>query len=402
MYEPKILSLFSGVGGFDMGLEAAGMETVFQCEHDKYAVNILEKHWPHIPRWSDVNTLTGRHILDHVPIVDVVAWGSPCQDLSSAGRRAGLTGERSSLFHQGIRIIKEIRKETNGKYPKISIWENVVGALSSNKGADFGYVLDKMAEAGALVVEWRILDAQYFGVPQRRRRVFVVAVFDPATAERCPDPLLDFPQSLPGDNKESSESIKKTAHDSGKRTEDSRIKDRSNIKTFAQIGFSQYTEGAGCLRASGGDLGGGTETLIVSKDPYSNYNSVVGPLAASDWKFPQQQQVYEGKVIIGEQIENNKAVSISGNITHPLTSSMHSSEDGYGRGTPIVAISEEKNIILRKLTPLECERLMGWPDNWTAGSSDTQRYKQCGNGVASPVAHWIGSIVVNLINGRKM
>jgi DNA (cytosine-5)-methyltransferase 1 len=194
----KVLSLFSGVGGFDMGLENAGMETVFQCEWDKHANTILHKHWPTVPKWDDVSTLTGEHILAHAPVIDVVAWGSPCQDLSVAGKRAGLEGGRSNLFHEGIRIIKELRKETNGQYPRISIWENVVGALNSNRGADFGVILDEMAEAGALVIEWAVLDAQYFGVPQRRRRVFVVAIFDPAIVNICPDPLLPISESLPG------------------------------------------------------------------------------------------------------------------------------------------------------------------------------------------------------------
>ena len=194
----KVLSLFSGVGGFDMGLENAGMETVFQCEWDKHANSILYKHWPDVPKWDDVSTLTGKHILAHAPVVDVVAWGSPCQDLSVAGKRAGLEGGRSSLFHEGIRIIKELQEETNGQYPRISIWENVVGALNSNGGADFGIILNEMAEAGAVAVEWSVLDAQYFGIPQRRRRVFVVAIFDPVLASRCPSPLLPVSESLPG------------------------------------------------------------------------------------------------------------------------------------------------------------------------------------------------------------
>ena len=194
----KVLSLFSGVGGFDMGLENALMETVFQCEWDKHANSILYKHWPEVPKWDDVSTLTGKHILAHAPVVDVVAWGSPCQDLSVAGKRAGLEGGRSGLFHEGIRIIKELQEETNGQYPRISIWENVVGALNSNGGADFGIILNEMAEAGALAIEWSVLDAQYFGVPQRRRRVFVIAIFDPVLANRCPSPLLPVSESLPG------------------------------------------------------------------------------------------------------------------------------------------------------------------------------------------------------------
>lgn len=195
----RVLSLFSGVGGFDMGLEAAGMKTVFQCEIDPHATSVLHYHWPDIPKWGDVTTLTGAYILEKTGGVDVVAWGSPCQDLSLAGKRKGLSGERSGLFHEGIRIIKELRELSNGKYPTWSIWENVYGALSSNRGADFGQVLYEMDEAGACFSEWAVLDAQYFGVPQRRRRVFITSCFDSATSERCPSPLLPVAESLRGD-----------------------------------------------------------------------------------------------------------------------------------------------------------------------------------------------------------
>lgn len=195
----RVLSLFSGVGGFDMGFEAAGFTTAFQCEIDKHARAVLDHHWPDVPKWDDVTTLTGRHILDATGGVDIVIWGSPCQDLSLAGKRAGLSGERSGLFHEGIRIIKELRELSNGKYLTWSVWENVVGALSSNRGADFGEVLHQMDEAGACFSEWTVLDAQHFGVPQRRRRVFVTSCFDPATSQRCPEPLFPVAESLSRD-----------------------------------------------------------------------------------------------------------------------------------------------------------------------------------------------------------
>jgi len=197
----KVLSLFSGVGGFDMGLEAAGYETIFQCEWDVHCTRVLNKHWPNVPKWGDVSTLTGAHVLDKAGPPDVVAWGSPCQDLSVAGKRAGLAGAKSGLFHDGIRIIKEIRELTNNVYPRFSIWENVPGALSSNGGADFGVVLDEMAQAGALELEWAVLDAQYFGVAQRRRRIFLVAVFDPADASRSRGKVLPVAEGMPRNSK---------------------------------------------------------------------------------------------------------------------------------------------------------------------------------------------------------
>ena len=283
----KVLSLFSGVGGFDMGLENAGMQTVFQCEWDKHANTILNKHWPHVPKWEDVSTLTGKHILTYAPVIDVVAWGSPCQDLSVAGKRSGLEGERSGLFHEGIRIIKELRKETNGQYPRISIWENVVGALNSNRGADFGIILNEMAEAGALAIEWSVLDAQYFGIPQRRRRVFVIAIFDPVLASRCPSPLLPVSESLPGHlakgkskgksiTSETSTSIgtngqwwdgRDTAEALTTTSNEQRMPDKQRfqavVEGYTPSSFANYTDGIGTLRSNGGDLGGGSETLLV-------------------------------------------------------------------------------------------------------------------------------------------
>ena len=286
----RVLSLFSGVGGFDMGLEAAGMTTVFQCELDKNCRQTLDHHWADVPKWDDVSTLTGRYILDHCDGVDVVAWGSPCQDLSVAGKRAGLTGERSGLFHQGIRIIKELRELSNGKYPTWSIWENVAGALSSNNGADFGEVLYEMDEAGACFSEWSMLDAQYFGVPQRRRRVFVISCFDSAIASRCPEKILTVGESSGGNSKKGKQAgqsaTTETATSVGAGGEPFRMrafgdytdddtasalkmrdyKDATDLiveEPFTASSHAGYTAGVGTLRANGGDLGGGSETLLA-------------------------------------------------------------------------------------------------------------------------------------------
>lgn len=288
----RVLSLFSGVGGFDKGLEAAGMTTVFQCELDKNCRQTLDHHWASVPKWDDVSTLTGRYILDHCDGVDVVAWGSPCQDLSVAGKRAGLTGERSGLFHQGIRIIKELRELSNGKYPTWSIWENVAGALSSNNGADFGEVLYEMDEAGACFSEWSMLDAQYFGIPQRRRRVFILSCFDPSIAARCPEQILTVEQGSRGDSakgKQAGQNLTaEIATSVGAGSEPFRMrgfgdyadddtasalkmrdyKDATDliVEPFTASSHAGYTAGVGTLRAHGGDLGGGSETLVVEDD----------------------------------------------------------------------------------------------------------------------------------------
>ena len=505
----KVLSLFSGVGGFDMGLENAGMQTVFQCEWDKHANTILNKHWPHVPKWEDVSTLTGKHILSKTPVIDVVAWGSPCQDLSVAGKRGGLEGERSGLFHEGIRIIKELRKETNGQYPRISIWENVVGALNSNRGADFGIIIDEMAEAGALVIEWAVLDAQYFGVPQRRRRVFVIAIFDPAIANNCPDPLLPVSESLPrhltkGKPKRQSAPSKiadslgadgqwaagtspdgdfLTTSVTSKWSKGSGGPSGSEyynmvVNGFTPSSFANYTEGVGTLRSNGGDLGGGSEPLVtepmlidgtrvndvrIYEPPVQTLKERMGtggnnvPMLAFDTQFGSNANVTEnvaptlkssqappsvaypiqdGRDIekhqnglgVGDEhspaytIDQTGAQAVAYPIHPQATSSAGNSrtnKDGRGNGLgigndgdpstsvvggtpPMVGQLEEPTMAVRRLTPLECERLMGWPDDHTkykadgTEQTDGHRYKQCGNGVASPVAQWIGKQLIRL------
>jgi len=361
----KVLSLFSGVGGFDMGLENAGMQTVFQCEWDKHANSILHKHWPQVPKWEDVSTLTGKHILTHAPVIDVVAWGSPCQDLSVAGKRGGLEGERSGLFHEGIRIIKELRKETNGQYPRISIWENVVGALNSNRGADFGIILDEMAEAGAMVIEWAVLDAQYFGVPQRRRRVFVIAIFDPAIAERCPNPLLPVAESLP----RYLAKIRETRQKFAESTSTSIECDSEQI----WIDRAAWNQGINAKYAG-----------EISNRPCVPPLTFGVPHAVLTQKDPM--------LIDGTRVDDVRVYE----------SPVQTLKERMGTGGNNVPQILESTMAVRRLTPLECERLMGWPDDHTrykadgTEQADTHRYKQCGNGVASPVAQWIGKHLLKL------
>jgi len=425
----KVLSLFSGVGGFDMGLENAGMQTVFQCEWDKHANTILNKHWPHVPKWEDVLTLTGKHILSKTPVIDVVAWGSPCQDLSVAGKRSGLEGERSGLFHEGIRIIKELRKETNGQYPRISIWENVVGALNSNRGADFGIILDEMAEAGAMVIEWAVLDAQYFGVPQRRRRVFVVAIFDPVLAERCPETLLPVAESLPRhltkskpkrksaattltegvgtdgawwDGRDTAEALTTTLNEQ-------RMPDKSRFQAIIEhapilIDRAAFNQGENALYQP-----------HISDDPISPSLVAQGPHAVAtsqpmliDGTRVNDVRIYEEPVqTLKERMGtggNNVPMlafdtqfGSNANVTENIAPTLKSSQ-----APPSVAYDAQSTMAVRRLTPLECERLMGWPDDHTrykadgTEQADTHRYKQCGNGVASPVAQWIAKHLLKL------
>ncbi len=153
-------SLFAGIGGFDLGLEKAGMDCKWQCEIDKNAIKILEKYWPEVKKYNDVRQLTNPEP------VDLICGGFPCQDLSTAGNRLGLAGQRSGLFFEMARIIDEIR-------PKWFILENVPGLLSSKNGQDMQTVLETLVKLGYCIA-YRVLDSKNFGVAQRRKRVFII------------------------------------------------------------------------------------------------------------------------------------------------------------------------------------------------------------------------------------
>lgn len=186
-------SLFDGSGGFPLGGLMCGIKPIWASEIEPFAIRVTTKRLPFMKHLGDINTIDGSKIEP----VDIITFGSPCQDVSIAGKREGLDGKRSSLFYEAIRIIKEMRRKTNGKYPRYCLWENVPGALSSNKGEDFKNVLEsicqikenvsvpkpkKWSNAGKIMgnnfsLAWRVFDARYFGVPQRRKRIYLVADF---------------------------------------------------------------------------------------------------------------------------------------------------------------------------------------------------------------------------------
>ena len=455
-------SLFAGVGGFDMGMEQAGYEPVFQVEWDKNCQKILHHHWPTVPKWGDVCDVNGADL----PPCDVLIFGSPCQDLSVAGKRAGLQdGDRSSMFFEAVRIIKEMRDATNSIYPRATIWENVPGALSSNKGADFGVVLSSMADIGAITQEYAVLDAQYFGVPQRRRRIFLVSIFDPAASERCPDPLLPLIQGSRGDFAKG----RKARKDSARLASTS--VDPSNGETIGSLSVSDLTKwqtnyqsiNAGLLQVvpfvksrraqtntddetwvegsvtptlNAFDNGGETRATVLMPVAYSiREDAKANTFSATETDtalclngLVPSTQSHHAQIFIAEPIVYdgyNQKLDDSG-IHRSLRIGRDSSdfvaqpiifENSYrdgprvgddichtlpakkglgGGNTPMLAEPVEHRLAVRRLTPLECERLMGWPDDhtrWTADGkeqADTNRYKQCGNGVASPVAKWVG------------
>jgi DNA (cytosine-5)-methyltransferase 1 len=532
-------SLFAGVGGFDMGFEQAGWDCKFQVEWDKNCQQILNKHWPDVPKWGDVSDVNGAEI----PPVDCIIFGSPCQDLSVAGKRAGLEGERSGLFHEAVRIIKEMRDATNGTFPRWTVWENVAGALSSNNGRDFGTVINEMAKAGACLQEYALLDAQHFGIPQRRRRVFLVSCFDSATSDRCPSPLLPVTESLRGDTKKSKpkgQSITSQAADSVRgdggilgseivgslNTSDAKMistqyvnENKCVVEPYVKSRRAQtstddetwvhgevnptlnsfdvgdtrattaivepvlfensYRDGArianhGVTQTLSAKMGtGGGNTPMIAVPTYSfdtqfgsnaNVTENVSPTLKASQQSPSiAYPIQDGRDM--EKHQNGFGVASDGEPSYtldqtgaqavaysvredakantfsateldhanalsalrPSPQSHHaqmfiteqvSFYDGYNQklddsgihrslrigrdSSDFIAQPAEPTMAVRRLTPLECERLMGWPDDHTrykadgVEQADTHRYKQCGNGVATPVARWVASHIAKV------
>ena len=221
-------SLFDGSGGFPLGGLISGITPVWSSEIEPFPVMVTTKRLPFMKHYGDVSTLKGSELAP----VDVITFGSPCQDMSVAGKREGLDGSRSSLFYEAVRIVKEMRCATDGKYPRYIVWENVPGAFSSNKGADFqsvleeicsvkGYEVDparpaKWPNAGEIVADdfslaWRVFDAQYWGVPQRRKRIYLVADFAGGSAGK----ILFESEGVSGYSAESFRSWQGAAADAG-------------------------------------------------------------------------------------------------------------------------------------------------------------------------------------------
>ena len=411
MNKPTVGSLFSGCGGFDLGFHAAGFDVLWQVEIDSTARDVLRRHWPDAVLHEDVRAVGGKNL----PAVDVVVGGFPCQDLSTAGRRAGFAGERSSLFFEMARVIRELR-------PAYVVWENVPGLLSSAEGRDFLAVLVELGELG-FDGGWRSLDAQFFGVPQQRRRVFGVFARGRAGAERCAEVLA--------------------LREGGTRRTPPRRKAGAGTAGTAPGGAGVAGGVAPCLRGNGVGterLGGtrGQDPLVVfgvgaageraadgaltSRNQRQDFDTenfvLIQDARSADTKAQGGLGVRVSSVSYTLDTQGAQAVCVTVPVTHTLPGQV-GSEDGTGRGTPIVfnwqsggdcrlnpsevpdALSVGQTpalyvgSLVRRLTPRECERLMGWPDDhtrWRADGreiADGPRYRMCGNGVVGTVAEWI-------------
>lgn len=404
--------------------------------------------------YGDIKTLSGSTL----PPVDVIIGGSPCQDLSVAGKRAGLAGERSNLFLEQIRIVKEMQDATDGVYPRYMVWENVPGALSSNRGEDFRQVLqeiigiqenrpiprpEKWRTSGCILgdgysVAWRILDAQFWGVPQRRRRIALVADF---RGQSAPE-ILFIRRGLQGNPAPPEKAGKAGAGtvDSGAGTAIYGM--RQNNGAGARSDGIQ-SDIASTLKADHPGLVASLDArtkigLVGEKSPTIRAEShgVPGTVLCIGTGREKQSITEESSTLMGESRGGSPVLCISGNVAdrnascngtmvaddtsytlntvdrHVLcVDCRHGTEDKTahtltsGNGGRGYSLNQQPVIHrqsgLWRLTPLECERLQGYPDGWTdigdwtddkgrtRKSSDAARYKALGNSIALPPWKWV-------------
>ena len=368
----RFISLFAGVGGFDLGMERAGHECVAQVEWDGNAAGVLKRRWPDVPLFCDVSKVSA----DDLPDADFITYGFPCQDLSVAGKREGLDGQRSGLFYEATRLIRELRARGCGL--RIAVAENVAGLFSADDGVALARCIRELLDCGACETGWRLLDSQYFGVAQRRKRVFIVSDFGGESV----DEILAVTESLSGHPAPGREAGQGTAGDAG--------------AGFTASSFGGHERGCGTLRSQGGDLGGGSETLAVAQGADVYNGELTGETAVT--------------VTSATGIANAsgpKAISWNGDVTpkasEDVSVTLRSQQGGEGVGVAHLPLT------VRRLTPVECERLQGFPDGWTSEKmevvlegnewkatgkvvkqADGPRYKAMGNAVTVNVAEWLG------------
>lgn len=415
----KLISLFDGSGGFPLVGAMCGITPIVASEIEPYSIAVTRSRFPNMIHLGDVSKVNGA---DLEP-ADIITFGSPCQDLSVAGKRAGLKHEdngdeettRSGLFMEAIRIIKEMREATDGKYPRYAVWENVPGAFSSNKGEDFRVVLEefvKVVEPSAEMppmedrkwpyadvivgdgwsIAYRTLDAQYWGVPQRRRRIYLVADF---SGERAPKILFEREglRGYPPQSGSPWQGITRNAEESSG-TADSEgisvttssylLKIRGGVEVdshgtpHAVSYLASGKDTTGCLMASGYDKLGGQEmfsgdyTVIEERAKpsaqYWNGDTVAGTLTANNAGGSQRMPDKENfncviqEEVVGVMATGQASAEITDGKIRPCITSLAGTG---GNNTPRVGCKEEeKAYIVRRLTPTECARLQGFPDWW--------------------------------------
>ena len=356
------LDLFSGIGGFALGIQQAGIkfDKHYFSEIDKYATQIYKRHFPDAVKLGDIKGIKPEALGE----IDLVTFGFPCQDLSIAGKRKGLRGARGGLFFEAMRIIKELR-------PPVFIFENVKGLLTSNEGKDFEVVLREIADIGLYECEWQLVNTSWV-LPQNRERVYFIGHFGKGSGQKV-FPIGEGNKVFNQKSKHENicPSITSRYYKRGKTDPYIKILDGYNQNFTDKFGaVRQNMQDGGSLIFLGGIMGDKNKKWLEDgKDKSRN--------------FPQGQRVYSPK----------------GN-----SAQLTSQGGGWGAKTGLYAISPcirsehhntadvhfiKENMKIRRLTPTECCRLQGFPDDWCNDISDTQKYKALGNAVSVPIVKMI-------------
>lgn len=298
----KLGSLFDGSGGFPLAGVMHGIEPVWASEIEPFPIRVTTKRFPNMKHVGNITKLHGYNLEP----VDIITFGSPCQDLSAAGARAGLQGERSGLFLEAIRIIKEMRESTDGRYPRYIVWENVYGAFTSNKGEDFRTVLQEIVgikdkqsviprpngtwNTDGLImgndwsIGWRGLDAQYWGVPQRRKRIFLVADFGSRGGVK---EILFKSSSLPRNPKKSESEEQGTTEDTG----------RMSDLSVKPIGLDRACFNQGKNAKYNITVNEELAQTLVAKGPGGGISEKINALCRCDYKGVGNQYVRDYKLL---------------------------------------------------------------------------------------------------------
>jgi len=274
----RFVSLFAGVGGFDLGFEQAGWECVGQVEIDKHARAVLDKHWPDVPKHDDVTT--AKEWADGIGLrgrVDVVCGGFPCQPFSVAGKRLGRDDLRGNLFWNALSFATHVEAG-------IVVMENVPGLLTADSGRTFGDIVASLADAGYGHVEWRVLDSQFFGVPQRRRRVFIVAgrdssVFGGRSVLTQPEGVRWNPPSIGEAGQDTAPGVEAGTGDGG--------------WTPRIVATLNSGGNAGGFRTEPGEHVVVRPAGLFSMTQYGGYTEGMGTMSATDYKRPEHHVVVE-------------------------------------------------------------------------------------------------------------
>lgn len=410
MSDLTAVSLFAGIGGFDEALHRAGATVKAAVEIDPACHGILRRHFPETALFNDVTEVTGDQLraTGFVPGRGILTAGWPCQGNSVAGRRGGMADPRSGLWRHVVRLLAETR-------PRWFIGENVPGLLSINGGRDFGSVIRDLDELG-YGVAWRVLDAQFFGVPQRRRRVFLVGCLgDPAgPVEVLLEPEGGYrdseacDQARPGPASEARGGVVSALQGGGRRGHRIDAEGAAGGHLIAMpvaipMAFNPQTGGSKA-RIGYGDMPTALQAnqitavaIPISQDALRGGEGIAktpsrdaaGRMRLRDPGFNVGQDG-DPAATIAAAGPGAVAVAFAENQRGELIESAVSHQLATGGGKPGQGfLADRQEALVRRLTPTECERLQGFPDGWTDEQADSARYRQLGNSVAVPCVEWI-------------